>query len=49
MSASDLNKASFPSHDTAGYVGFANLPNQVIWLILFIYLFITSHETSFSF
>jgi len=29
MSSSDL-KASFPtSHDTSGYVGFANLPNQV--------------------
>lgn len=29
MSSSDL-KSSFPtSHDTAGYVGFANLPNQV--------------------
>ncbi len=26
MSTSDLK---FPSHDTAGYVGFANLPNQV--------------------
>merc|ERR1712029_1063719 len=29
MSSSDL-KSSFPtSHDTSGYVGFANLPNQV--------------------
>ena len=28
MSMSDL-KAAFPSHDTPGYVGFANLPNQV--------------------
>ena len=29
MSSSDF-KSSFPtSHDTAGYVGFANLPNQV--------------------
>merc|ERR1712142_533431 len=29
MSSSDL-KSGFPaSHDTAGYVGFANLPNQV--------------------
>lgn len=28
MSVSDL-KAAFPSHDTPGYVGFANLPNQV--------------------
>ena len=29
MSSSDL-KSNFPtSHDTAGYVGFANLPNQV--------------------
>lgn len=27
-STSDL-KAAFPAHDTAGYVGFANLPNQV--------------------
>ncbi|XP_059094852.1 septin-1-like isoform X2 [Tigriopus californicus] len=28
MSVSEL-KAAFPSHDTPGYVGFANLPNQV--------------------
>ena len=32
MSSSDL-KSNFPtSHDTAGYVGFANLPNQVTFL-----------------
>ena len=28
MSTSDL-KSAFPGHDTPGYVGFANLPNQV--------------------
>ena len=28
MSSSDL-KATFPNPDAAGYVGFANLPNQV--------------------
>ena len=35
MSSSDL-KSSFPtSHDTAGYVGFANLPNQVRHRLIF--------------
>ena len=29
MSSSDL-KSSFPATDQAGYVGFANLPNQVV-------------------
>ena len=28
MSSSDL-KATFPNSDVGGYVGFANLPNQV--------------------
>ena len=35
MSSSDL-KSNFPtSHDTAGYVGFANLPNQVTFPLTF--------------
>ena len=39
MSSSDL-KATFPNPDAAGYVGFANLPNQVSFFKDYYYNFI---------